>query len=93
MYPRANAGMDALLEGTLRVEPDCVFVVTENDTLAVPVFPAGDAEWDDGELEYRDEDYEDGDEISLGGGFSPAGNAYIPDGCLGHQLFVVSPIE
>ncbi|WP_194409620.1 hypothetical protein [Microbacterium cremeum] len=91
VHPRVDAGMDALLEGTLRPEGDCVRVVHGQGVEAVPSFPAGDASFADGVLTWRGDDYRDGDPISLGGGFASADAGYVPEACRGHEVFIVSP--
>ncbi|GAB3602546.1 dihydrolipoamide dehydrogenase [Microbacterium aureliae] len=93
VYPRPSAGMDALLIGEVALVDGCV-VVRNADATALPVFPAGDAAWRDGDtLVWRDDEYQVGDEISLGGGFSAGaiGDAYIPEGCEAIEAFAVSP--
>lgn len=90
-YPRPDAGMDALLEGRLVITERCVWVAS-GGVRSVPVFPEGDAELRDGALHWRGDEYADGDDIALGGGFLPSGGS-IPPGC-GDQpeaLFFVSP--
>ena len=95
MHPRPDAGMDALLEGTLRTDGGCVRVEFGDDS-AMPTFPVGDAEWADDTLVWRGESYSDGDPIALGGGFGgtasvPSASGYVPEPCAGLQVFVVSP--
>ena len=87
--------MDALLEGTLRNEGGCVRIEADG-SVAVPSFPVGDASWTGDTLTWRGEDYVDGDSIALGGGFMgtashPADGGYMPKGCVGLEIFVVSP--
>lgn len=96
MYPRTDAGMDALFEGTLRLIDGCVVVEAPEGLLVLPVFPSGDASWSDGVLMWRDHEYVDGDAISLGGGGGggPVGStstAYIPEDCVGLSAWWVSP--
>ena len=95
MYPQPNGGMDALLEGTLTVIEDCVVVTQSDGSIAVPVFPVGDASWDgdEGVLSWRGDEFREGDPISVGGGFSDAAltAAYIPTSCAGTDTFAVSP--
>ncbi|MBB4140290.1 hypothetical protein [Microbacterium invictum] len=90
-YPRPEAGMDALLEGTLIISDRCVWVRSQG-MRNVPVFPEGDAEVRDGVLIWRGTEYADGDSISLGGGYLPDGGT-IPAGCglEPDALFFVSP--
>lgn len=95
MHPRPDAGMDALLEGTLRTDGGCVRVEFDGGA-AMPTFPAGEVEWADGVLVWRGESYSDGDPIALGGGFGgtasvPSASGYVPEPCVGLQVFVVSP--
>lgn len=92
VYPRPDAGMDALLEGEVALVDGCV-VVTGEEFVALPVFPAGDASWTEGVLTWHGEGYRTGDTIALGGGFSPASveGAYIPAGCEDLEAFAVSP--
>ncbi|MFB8146003.1 hypothetical protein ACFC1W_04580 [Microbacterium sp. NPDC056003] len=95
VHPRPEAGMDALLEGVLRTDDGCVRVEHEGGT-AVPTFPAGDASWSGNTLTWRGDDYTDGDAIALGGGFmgtasAPSADGYMPEACVGLEVFVVSP--
>lgn len=91
VHPRVDAGMDALLEGTLRTDDGCVRVALTDDSVVVPSFPSGDASFADGVLTWRDGDYRDGDRISLGGGFASADSGYVPEACGEREVFVVSP--
>jgi hypothetical protein len=95
VHPRPEAGMDALLEGTLRTDGDCIRVDFPPEGDIVPSFPAGDATWDEAEgvLTWRDEQYADGDPIALGGGFGSTNGAsgYMPEACAGLEVFIVSP--
>jgi len=93
VYPKPDAGMDALLEGTLELDPACVQVASPEGHVAVPVFPAGDAmlEEDGTVLVWDGEEYHDGDVIALGGGFAPVSGGYVPAACEGLELFAVSP--
>ncbi|MCH6230814.1 hypothetical protein MK786_08700 [Microbacterium sp. CFH 31415] len=95
VHPRPEAGMDALLEGVLRADDGCVRVEHEGGT-AVPTFPAGDASWSGDTLTWRGDEYTDGDAIALGGGFmgtasAPSSDGYMPEACVGLEVFVVSP--
>lgn len=85
--------MDALLEGTLVLDPACVQVASPEGHIAVPVFPAGDAtlEADGTVLVWDGEEYRHGDRIALGGGFSPVSGGYVPAACEGLELFAVAP--
>lgn len=98
VYPRPDAGMDALLEGRLVLDPACVLVMSPDGGFSLPVFPEGDARVDDefSTLTWRGEEYRDGDPIALGGGFSAVQDGYIeggylPPGCEGREMFLVSP--
>lgn len=96
VHPRPEAGMDALLEGTLRVEGGCVQVEDIYAGLVVPTFPAGDATYAEGVLTWRGEEYRTGEPIALGGGFTgtasyPSASGYMPKACVGLEVFVVSP--
>lgn len=95
VHPRPEAGMDALLEGTLRTGDGCVRVEFEGGEV-MPTFPSGDVEWANGTLTWRGDPYVDGDPISLGGGFTgtasyPSASGYVPKACVGQETFVVSP--
>lgn len=94
MYPKPNGGMDALLEGTLTVIDDCIAIAQSDGGRAVPVFPVGDASWDEGVLSWRGDEFREGDPISVGGGFSDAAltAAYIPSGCGDFDAFAVAPL-
>lgn len=93
VYPRPDAGMDALLEGTLVLDPACVQIASPEGHVAVAVFPAGDAtlEEDGSVLVWDDVEYRDGDRIALGGGFAPVSGGYVPAACEGLELFAVAP--
>ena len=95
VYPRPDAGMDALLEGTLRITDECVWVEAYGRDVVV-VFPAGDASVDDHRLTYLDREYVDGDDISLGGGHVTGAfgdDVYVPQGCgVLEEPFLVSPV-
>ncbi len=93
VYPRPDAGMDALLEGTLVLDPACVQIASPDGHVAVPVVPEGDATLeDDGSvLVWDGEEFRDGDRIALGGGFAPVSGGYVPPACEGLELFAVSP--
>lgn len=93
VYPRPDAGMDALLEGVLVLGEDCVAVRADDGSATVPVFPAGDAELDGETLVWRGAVYRDGAPIALGGGYGrvEGGDAYVPEGCVGLGQFIVSP--
>ncbi|MHC2999956.1 hypothetical protein OB08_12590 [Microbacterium sp. HJ5] len=95
VHPRPEMGMDALLEGTLRTDEGCLRIEHDGG-MAVPSFPAGDATWSGGTLTWRGDDYADGDVIALGGGFSgtasyPSDAGYMPEECVGIEVFIVSP--
>ncbi|UNK70175.1 hypothetical protein [Microbacterium sp. H1-D42] len=94
VYPKPDAGMDALLEGILQTEGGCVAVATPDGTVIVPQFPSGDAAWSDGALTWRGADYRDGDRIAIGGGVGAAGgtdDGYMPQACQAYESWVVSP--
>lgn len=91
VYPRTDYGMDALLEGTLRV-----VVGSGESPTTIPMFPSDDVTWDAeaGELIWKGERYGDGDSISLGGGSvgtETIGGAHLPEACEGDEIFLVSP--
>ncbi|QKJ18233.1 hypothetical protein [Microbacterium hominis] len=92
VHPRVDAGMDALLEGTLRTDDDCIRVEygESGESVAVPSFPAGDASVEGRTLTWRGETYGDGGAIALGGGFANSGG-YVPGSCGEAEVFVVSP--
>ena len=96
VYPAPDYGMDALLDGTVRLNDGCLVVEGGEGTTAVPVFPSDDVTWDEDSklLTWRGETYSDGDAISLGGGFvgtSGIENGYFPEDCAGREAFLVSP--
>jgi hypothetical protein len=98
VHPRPEGGMDALLEGTVRIDDGCVRVDYAPAEYAVPSFPAGDATYADGILTWKGEEYRTGDPIALGGGFagtasSPSASGYMPKACVGTEVFVVSPYQ
>ncbi|ANG84820.1 hypothetical protein [Microbacterium aurantiacum] len=92
IHPRPDAGMDALIMGVLRTDAGCVRIESPTgagEDVAL-TFPSGDAEMDGDALVWRGDTYVDGEEVFFGGGFS-AVDGYLPDGCRGLELFVVSP--
>lgn len=92
IHPRPNAGMEALITGVLRTDAGCVRIESPTgagEDVAL-TFPAGDAEMDGDALVWRGDTYVDGEEVFFGGGFSSV-DGYLPDGCRGLELFVVSP--
>lgn len=92
-YPSPEGGMDALLEGTLRLQNGCL-VITGDPGVWVPYFPAGSASWDGEVLRWNERDYRDGDQISIGGGEVGIGpDAYTPEGCTGIDAWLVSPLQ
>lgn len=95
VYPMPDAGMDALLTGTLRVVGGCVVVEPTQGALIVPVFPVDDVSWDDETrtLTFQGTSYQDGDPISLGGGHGTVDpeSGYVPDECADREAFLVSP--
>jgi hypothetical protein len=91
-----GGNMDALLEGTLRLDADCAWIEAE-DGGYIPVFEVGVARFEAGELVFGGR-YADGDPIQVGGGTmngTTAGSAgadmYIPDGCPDLPLWAASP--
>ncbi|RKN69085.1 hypothetical protein D7252_16870 [Microbacterium sp. CGR2] len=96
VYSRTGYGMDALLEGTLRVVDGCVVVGSGESPTTIPMFPSDDAAWDaeTDELIWKGERYGDGDPISLGGGSvgtEGIEGSYLPEACKGDEIFLVSP--
>lgn len=92
IHPRPDAGMDALISGVLRTDAGCVRIESPTgagEDVAL-TFPSGDAEMDGDALVWRGDFYVDGEEVFFGGGFSSV-DGYLPDGCRGLELFVVSP--
>ncbi|WP_431778986.1 hypothetical protein [Microbacterium aurantiacum] len=92
IHPRPDAGMDALISGVLRTDAGCVRIESPTgagEDVAL-TFPSGDAEMDGDALVWRGDTYIDGEEVFFGGGFSSV-DGYLPDGCRGLELFVVSP--
>ncbi|MET2011456.1 hypothetical protein ABXJ56_07900 [Microbacterium chocolatum] len=92
IHPRPDAGMDALITGVLRTDAGCVRIESPTgagEDVAL-TFPSGDAEMEGDALVWRGDTYVDGEEVFFGGGFSSV-DGYLPDGCRGLELFVVSP--
>ena len=84
--------MDALLRGTLRLSNGCVTVEGTDGSLAVPVFPSGDASWRDGVLTWQGREYREGDSVEFGGGGGvPSKIQYLPEGCGDRQTWIVGP--
>jgi hypothetical protein len=95
VYRAGDAGMDALLEGTLGIEHDCLVIEQADGTVVVPIFPLGTASWDSGTLGWGGNSYHPGDAITAGGG-GPARNGvftdvYVPDGCRSTKVWWVAP--
>ncbi|MFW2513226.1 hypothetical protein ACNI3K_05560 [Demequina sp. SO4-13] len=80
----AEGADQALLEGELALEDGCVYVVSSDGLRTLPVFPVDRVGWDaDAEtLTYGGAEFEMGDAIAAGGGWTaPPESAIIPDGC------------
>lgn len=94
-YPNPAAGPGDALEGTLEVTGACLLVKT-GESIALPVFPVGEATWDGTVLRYDGKDYADGDKLALTGGvvedgyFGPV--TYIPADCERGETFFVQPL-
>jgi hypothetical protein len=90
-YPPPRVGMDAALQGTLRLVDGCVVVEGTDGSFTVPIFPSGEASWRDGVLAWDGEEYSDGDTLFAGGGGGPSQqqDAYFPSGCAGLPSFLV----
>lgn len=70
-----------MLEGNLKLEADCVYVITDYYTF-LPVFPVDEVERSDSDLTYGGQSFSDGDRIALGGGAATLGSwATLPEGC------------
>lgn len=92
IYHDEGAGMDALLTGTLQMEPECI-TLDAGDQTWLPIFPSGDIRLNNGALIYQGEEYRSGDELALGGGqveAAPQGSR-IPTDCPSQALWLVSP--
>jgi hypothetical protein len=88
-------GDGALLDGTLENQESCLVVRTPDGRLVVPVFPAAESTWDDGEqrLTVGETGYRVGDSVSLGGGYLDAAPTAgtLPEGCAdSDEYFLVS---
>lgn len=94
-YPDPDAGMDALLEGTVTVLNGCVAVIypAATDMVVIPVFPESTVTpaARGAVLHFRGRDYAAGDAISLAGGFAE-GAVPVPARC-GDNTYVVSPFD
>ena len=84
--------MDALLSGTLTNHDDCV-AIAQSDRTYLPMFPEGDASWNEGVLTWHDEQFIEGDTIAVGGRLTHPDqfDSSIPAGCDDLELFAVSP--
>lgn len=90
-------GPDALAEGTLRVDPECVNL-ERGDRHWLLVWPSDRTTWNepDNSIEFRRRDssvvtVRDGQYISVGGGEGPVGLPWLASprpGCAGIQWFV-----
>lgn len=92
VYHDEGSGMDALLAGTLAMDPDCITVEVDGQ-IYLPVFPSGSVRLEHDALLYAGDPYRSGDLISLGGGevSEPPAGARIPTGCPTDLLWLVSP--
>ncbi|WP_137844817.1 hypothetical protein [Microbacterium sp. 2FI] len=92
--PESEGAGDALFTGTLRITEECL-TVDDGTHVVIPVFPAFEARYDDGVLTFGSE-YQDGDEITLGGGEAAADGGipddwYVPAGCPDLPLWKSGP--
>ena len=81
-----DGGDLALLEGSLVVDADCVYVLGPDGGRLLPVFPSDEVRRTGDTVELRGDELSDGDEVSLsGGGQEPSAldqEGYrVPDGC------------
>lgn len=90
-YPPPRVGMDAALEGIVRLAGECVVLEGADGSNTVPVFPAGEASWEAGVLVWDGEEYRMGDVLLAGGGAGPSqqADAYLPRDCQGLPSFLV----
>lgn len=77
--PPANADA-ARWEGVLGLKGRCLVITGEGAAVAVPVFPEGMAEWDNGAriLTFIGRRYAIGDRIVVGGSFNSLGRPGLP---------------
>lgn len=84
----------ALLTGTLALRDGCLVIDVDGGPTVQPVFPAGDARWDEAarRLAFGGAGYGLGDAVAVGGGGVTSDDAVEMDGprCEGADLFVVS---
>lgn len=87
-----GSGMDALLEATLAMAPECITVAVDGQTI-LPIFPSSAVRLEHGALIYDGEPFRSGDPIQLPGGevSDPPADARIPSGCPSANLWLVSP--
>lgn len=90
--PIGGAGLDALLVGTLDLEPGCAYVVDGQGRSELPVFARGVTRTAS-TLTYGARTYTDGQAVSLGGGGTESGaTTIIPTTCrTGVEAFGVNP--
>lgn len=89
-YGSPAVGMDALISGTLRLRDGCLVSEGTDGSPTLLLFPAAEAEWDDGVLRWRDREYRDGDDFEAGGGGGWVNErTYIPPGCEDLSLWLV----
>lgn len=89
-YPPPPVGMDAALEGTLRLVDQCLVVEGTDGAHTVPVFPSDEVDWSADVLTWRTKEYRAGDHILLGGGGGSSPDGYLPKGCVGLASWLVS---
>lgn len=91
MPPTDAPHHDALLQGTLRITDDCVWVEAD-DADYIPVFEVGDAGFVDGALVFGAE-YHDGDDIQIGGATAAKAldDWYVPEDCPDAELWAAAP--
>ncbi|MEU1972001.1 dihydrolipoamide dehydrogenase [Microbacterium sp. NPDC019599] len=90
--PATGANEDALLQGILRIEEDCVWVQA-GDEVYVPVFEIGGARIEGGDTLVYGNRYVDGDDIELPGGEAqkPGADWYLPARCPDVRLWAAGP--
>lgn len=90
-YESSGPGGDsAMLEGGLSFEGDCVLVRQSDGAMVMPIFPLGDLAWESGRMRWEGRTYDDGDDITLSGGYHerPLQEAVLPPGCSATTYFV-----
>lgn len=95
VYPMPSEGLADQVSGTLELRGSCLVLRAADDTVVLPVFPSGTAQWDGSVLLVGGESFATGATMTLTGGVVPENllgpMTYIPQGCERTENFFVAP--